>query len=229
MADHIEKTKIKSVSVNEDSYTIQFINNSGFGLDKKYQVMPKEDDDIEIICVGGYFGTIRGVTINGVKVFYKTDEDLENERIAYKKAQEEKEKAAFEREKENLDKRYSKLPEIFRQRIDRFRRNNPDFRVKFESYELFCCEEAMIIAKACKTAEVVQKYNNLGYTKQKLMTPKLSKGHSGNTFGMSVRLAYWYLQQPENVVNHHGALSALVGSEAYGDIDPEEKTEENNV
>ena len=110
---------------------------------------------------------------------------------------------------------------MFKARIDRFWRNNPDFRVEYENYEMFCCTQAVGIADAMKTPEGVQNFKTKQWDEQKALFPELSDGHSGNTFGCSVALAYWYLSQPENVTKAHGALSPLVGSEAYGDIDIE--------
>lgn len=46
-----------------------------------------------------------------------------------------------------MDVDYENLPDAFKKRIDRFRANNPDFRFEFESYELFCCMEAVKIAE----------------------------------------------------------------------------------
>ncbi len=83
---------------------------------------------------------------------------------------------------------------------------------------MFCCEQAIIIAKSCKTPDAVAKFQKLDWKEQKEMVKKLDDGHSGNTFGASCALAYWYLQQPENVVKMRGSLATLVGSKEYGDI-----------
>ena len=222
MSDYSTKGIIKSVNDDETYYSISLSNSYVFGLDKKYQVKPEVGDSIEVISVGTSFGIIRGVNLNDHIVFYQTDEELEAEEIARKKAQREKELSEFEENKAELNRRYNALPEIFRQRIDRFRRNNPDFRIKFEPYELYCCEEAIKIAVACEDYPRVEAFNAMSYETQKLVVPTLDDGHSGNTFGCSVKLAYWYLKQPENVVKLHGALSPLVGSVAYGDIDKSE-------
>lgn len=222
MADYSTKGVIEKVTKGDDYYSITMKDSYGFGLDKKYKAKPRVGDEIEVISYNGPFGTIKGVYLNGEKVFYKTDEEIEAEHEARVKEMNERDKRNFEENKAKLDARYDSLPPIFRQRIDRFRRNNPDFRVKFESYELFCCEEAVKIADACGDPSKVQAFSLMQYETQKLAVPGLSDDHSGNTFGMATHLAYWYLQEIENVVKMHGSLSTLVGSEAYGDIDVNE-------
>ena len=187
------------------------------GLYKKYGVMPKVGDELTVHTKGGSFGTIRGMDLNGKKIFWKTDDELEAERVEWLRKNEEDKQEKFKKQEKSLDASYNKLPKCFQERIDKYRNNNPRFRVDYESYEMFCCEQAVEIAKACKTAEGVQEFQKLEWDKQKKKVKKLSDGHSGNTFGGSVHLAYWYLQQPENVVKMHGSLATLVGSDAYGD------------
>ena len=55
---------------------------------------------------------------------------------------------------------------------------------------------------------------------QKAFIPDLNEGHSGNSFGMSCRLAYNYLQDEEMVFFEHGALTPLVGCAEYGCAHP---------
>ena len=46
--------------------------------------------------------------------------------------------------------------------------------------------------------------------------PGLDRGHSGNSFDFACRLANSYLSNPELVYLDHGALTILIGCEAYG-------------
>ena len=58
---------------------------------------------------------------------------------------------------------------------------------------------------------------------QSLEMPGLDHGHSGNTFGMSVRLGgLWLSGLTEGVIGHYGAMAPLVGSDEYGDVSREE-------
>lgn len=221
----IEKSTIKEVHDSEDYYSIHTEDGMGFGLEKKYGVVPKEGDTVEVHSVNG--STIRAVDINGKRVFYKTDEDLDREHKEWCASNQKRKEEAFEKEKASLDAKYEALPKVFKDRIDKFRANNPKFRVDFEGYEMFTCEQAVVIADALKTKEALEEFKNLDWAEQKAKVPLLDEGHSGNTFGCACALAYWYLEQPENVTKMYGALAPLVGSEEYGCV-PKTTNEESH-
>lgn len=66
---------------------------------------------------------------------------------------------------------------------------------------------------------LVHEFDNREYEEQKLV---LSSGHSGNTHGMAMRLGRYYLAgMDDHVVGNYGAMSVLVGSDAYGDAPSE--------
>ena len=212
-----ETNVITEVTESEDWYSISQ-NGMGCGLKKEYGVKPKVGDKLTVHTKGGSFGTIRGMDLNGSKIFWKTDEDLEAERVEWLRNNEERKQQKYKDNVSEMDKQYNALPKCFQERIDKFRANNDRFRIDYESYELFCCDQAILIANACKTKEEVQVFKDKDWDKQLKQVKGLSDGHSGNTFGVACILAYWYLEQPENVVKMHGALSPLVGSEEYGDV-----------
>lgn len=62
-----------------------------------------------------------------------------------------------------------------------------------KEYNIFCCEQAVVIAESLKTKEKIAEFFKLNYDIQKEMVPLLSDDHSGNTFGMSCKLAIAYL------------------------------------
>jgi hypothetical protein len=220
-----ETVVVSEVSESEDYYSISTEQGTGFGFEKKYGVVPKKGDTITLHTKN--WSIIRGMDLNGVKVFYKTDADLDREHKEWcEKNQREKEER-FEKEKASLDAKYEALPKVFKDRIDKFRANNPKFRVDFEGYEMFTCEQAVVIADALKTKEAIEEFKNLDWAEQKAKVPLLDEGHSGNTFGCACALAYWYLEQPENVTKMYGALAPLVGSEEYGCV-PKTTDEESH-
>lgn len=166
---------------------------------------------------GAGFGSIvRGLFLDNQCVFYRTEAEQAEKNRHDAEAEEERLRAKFEANREAMDAKYAALPKCFRDRIDRFRTNNPDFRWKFETYEVFTCEQAVIIADALKSADAIRAWHGLSWKDQKAAVPGLDDGHSGNTFGMACRLAIDYLQNQEAVRNRHGALAPLVGSEEYG-------------
>lgn len=217
-----ENLTVKKVVVPKEGTHIHIDSVQGgcFGLDKKYGIIPKKGDTMVLYCVNG--SIIRGIDLNGEKIFYKSDEELEQERKEWLENNEKEKQENFEKEKERMDKRYDALPKAFQERINKYRNNNPRFRVDYESYELFCCEQAIEIAKACKTPEKVKEFKSKSWDEQKEFVPTLSDGHSGNTFGAACSLAYWYLKEVDNVVMMPGSLATLVGSKEYGDIPKEE-------
>ncbi len=204
---------ITEVTESDEHYGISTDQSLGFGLSKEYGVIPKVGDKIVLHCHQG--SMVRGLDLNGETVYYKSDEQLERERKEWLENNEKEKQEAFEKNKTEMDADYEALPDNFKKRIDRFRDNNPRFRIAFEHYELFCCKEALKIAAVCKTVEEVKKFRDLDIEAQK---ETISDGHSGNTFGCACILAQLHLESPELVSRIHGAMSPLVGSKEYGDI-----------
>lgn len=216
----MDEGTIKEVHQDDSGFSISLDEGSGFFLDKKYGVTPKKGDFVTLHIRGASY--IQGVDINHKKVFYKTEEDIERERQEYLEKRKIEQQEKFEKNKSNLDAKYEKLPKFFKERIDEFRKNNPKFRVEYEAYELFCYEEAVLIAETLKTPEKVKELSES--SDYWTMVPKLSKDHSGNTIGMAMRLAYWYLKDENEAKKLPGALSPLVGSKEY-----EEKNKRPNI
>jgi len=184
---HVDNMTITDVSDWEDMWSLR-AGSGGFGLAKKYGVKPEIGDEVTIHVYQG--SCIRGMELNGVLVFYKTDMDIEREREEYRVAREIEKKETFERNKASMDAKYETLPQCFKDRIDRFRSESPDFRLEHEAYEMFCIEQGILIANACKTAENIRKFID----GERSLVPDLDDGHSGGTMAGSCRLAYWYLE-----------------------------------
>lgn len=207
-----------------------------------------------------------GFVINGEPIYLKSEREINLEWLLMRAKMARERRESFERAKDKLDADYEALPQVFKDRIDRFRHNNESFREEFESYEMFCCTEAVKLAEAARKGvdeglyadevdafwsdpeklklaaypdgdpwqEPDNKYLrwlfwaralhskafDYDHDRHKAVTG-MSDGHSGNTAGAAMMLARLYIESPEYVSQLHGALSPLVGSEAYGDIDPE--------
>jgi len=224
--------------VNDDS----FVREDGwtFGIQKEWKIVPRPGD-IARFYGRGIGSIVRGLDINGVECFYRTEEQQAGENARQRRDFESKERAEFEKNRGSLDEKYQKLPEVFKKRINKFRTNNPDFRWKYEAYEMFCCEQAIIIAAAIgkrlfddvaaedlsfddakkaiidKTFSAFKEFYDMPWEKQKELVPDIDDGHSGNTFGFSMALAQFYVSdQLDAIVSLYGALAPLVGSEDYG-------------
>lgn len=86
----------------------------------------------------GFGNPVRGLYLNGQRVFYRTPEQEEQKhREDWRRwrAEQKREKlAAFEANREGMDHRFAVLPEIFQRRIQKFRDTNPEFRWEYEGY-----------------------------------------------------------------------------------------------
>jgi len=160
--------------------------------------------------------TIRGLKINEHTVFYRTPAQEAQRQQKKDVASIRRQKAEFRAARRALNFKYSILPEAFKERIDGFRKRNPDFRWKFEAYEMFCCLEAAELALTLGTAEAVMRFKGLEFAAQKALMPRLSEDHSGNTFYTTCLLAALFLKTPTLVPNAHGAMCGLVGCKEYG-------------
>lgn len=208
-------------------------------------VEPHVGDPVRLYSRGiGY--RVRGLDIRGLEVYYRTpEEQQELDRQEVERINTEK-KERFEQQRELMDQIYNSLPVEFQQRLDGFRERNPDFRWDLEPYEMMCCVDAVKIAKACLLPEtgtllrskgikvkdtewednpigrlnafaaINSAVNNYQYDLQREIVPDLDEGHSGNSFGAALQLAYLYISSPELVAKQHGALCPMVGCVAYG-------------
>lgn len=69
-----------------------------------------------------------------------------------------------------------------------------DITVGFgEDYNKYCFEQAIEISKSLRSKEEIISFTKKSWDEQKSLVPNLDDGHSGNTFGMSCRLAIAYL------------------------------------
>ena len=159
---------------------------------------------------------VRGLFLNGQRIFYRTAHEEEQRHRKEVDAAHDKARADELQHRGEWAERWTALPEVFRLRRDGFLMCNPTWAWQFQPYELFVCEEAWKIATACQTGEAIQAYGKGGYQEQRAVVPSLSDQHSGNTHSMAVRLAWLARMNPDLVSKEHGALCPLVGCEDYG-------------
>jgi predicted secreted acid phosphatase len=215
-----EEYIIKSVSELDDCYDIRADKGNCFIIKKKYNVIPKIGDNVVLHTKN--FSLIRGIELNGVSLFYKTDQDLEEDHKKFVKKLNDEKIEKFKKNRSILNEKYNNLPSIFKTRINKFRKNNPYFRVEFEQAEMFVIEQAIEVLKVIKDVDKLQEFADLDFKKQKKLVPNIDSGHSGNTFGITMKLAYWYLKDINSVPKVPGAMEYLVGSKDYGGIYNEE-------
>lgn len=219
-AGHWGSGTITEISENETGWTVS-LEGSGFGLsrEKLGDADPPQVGD-EVVLYTHRGSMIRGLDLRGEPVFYMTDREIEIEDEKWRAEYKEKQRKEFEEQREELDRKFAALPEVFQRRVQWFRDHNPDFRWQNEAYELSSCVDAVKIAEAMETPEGVQRFKELTFEQQRAAVPDLYDGHSGNSFGMACRLAWLYLTDPLLVVAEHGAMVPLTGCEKYGCAHP---------
>lgn len=210
-----EDSTIKRVRDEGRGYSIEKADGWSLWCEKVEGLTPKPGDSLRIWGRGIGFA-VRGIAINGTIVRYETAQEWDDRQTREQSQRDMDRLAEAEAKRETNDARIAALPEVFQRRIQRFRKGHPDFWWQHQPYELFVCEQAVLIAAAMKHPDDVPAFAKLDWQQQKMIVPGLDDGHSGNTFGAACRLAYWYLTQPENVVREHGALAVLVGCADYG-------------
>jgi len=212
-----EETKVSKVEGDASGWTV--LRDDGWSLyvpSDACQIAPQPGEVMR--CYGRGIGhTVRGIVINGRVYRYRTEAQDRQDHADMVARQKQERRDAYEAKREDFDRRVLALPEMLRLRVKRFRAIGENaWRHDHEPYELFCCEQAVVISEAVLTVEELQAFAGLPWEAQKRRVPKLDEGHSGNTFGASCALARALLERPDLLPKMHGALCPLVGCEAYG-------------
>lgn len=210
-----EDTTIASVEPESDGWGITRDDGWSFYVPNKYGVEPKVGERVRFYG-DGIGRPVRGLAIDGRVLYYRTEDE---ERAKFEREMAEmdaKRRQDFEENRAEHDARIAALPLAFQRRLAKFQQTDPDWRWRHEGYELFTCEQAVLIAETLKSPEAVVEFQKADWADQQALVPGLSDGHSGNTFGMACRLAVWYLQRPALVILEHGTLTLLEGCERFG-------------
>lgn len=165
-------------------------------------------------------------------VLFLTEADIARQGAEWKADLEEKRALEFAERYDDLQRRIGELPTYFRRRIERFRLNNPRFLIEYGEYEMSACEEAVGMVEWARqkastngrpASDWLSELRKASYEEQQEMYDFVHDGHSGNTWGMALRLATWTLKDPRWVEVEHGTMVPLVGCEDYGCPPPEDE------
>jgi len=186
-------------------------------------ITPEPGMTVRLYGSGGLGGLVRGIFVDGYRFRYETP-DGQKQRYKDESAKKDREaQAHLDANCAERDRQWAALPAIYQQRMARFVKNNPTWRRDYEEYELFVCGQAHLIASALKTRAAIAEFAKMDEGEAMRLVPGLDGGHSGNTLGAACQLAAYEIDLPEGVVQSHGAISPLVGSEAHGDLSSEQK------
>lgn len=176
-----------------------------------------------------YFGRGIGSCVRGVVFFrpgcqplvahYRSEAEHEADNAREAQQRDAEKQAELDASVAERDARWAALPDEFQARHRRFMAGAADYRRDYEEYELFCCEQAWAIVQGGVTDMTA--FRVLDFEQQRAAVPAISDGHSGNTFGVALRLAHWWLTKRENVTAEHGAMVPLVGCKDYGCTHPQ--------
>lgn len=209
-----EEVTINNVTKSTSGWEIQRSDGWSFFVPADSPVEPQVGHVARFYGRGIGF-TVRGLVIDGRTVFYRTVDEQRAKEAEEAVARAMKQQADYEAAKPKNDERIAALPAVLRDRILRFREKTERFGPEFEGYELFCSEQATLIFNALKDEENIKTFAKFDWENQKAAVPELSDGHSGNTFGFAVLLARLLATTPERCADVPGAMSPLVGSDAY--------------
>lgn len=188
-----ESYAIEKVEISDGEATVTF--DGGWCT-----VIPTDRVDVgdTLTLFGPRFGERRGVAVNGRIIEYA---DRNAQRIRFDREQREDErrrKRSYEERKPLLDARIQALPQVLREQIEERLDEKPEFAWDHMGldYCLFAFEQGAEFAKALKTAKAVKEFRDLPYDEQRKRVPAMDDGHSGNTFGMAVSVAYSLVTAP---------------------------------
>lgn len=159
-----EVHEVEESSRDETGWTITVKDGFTFGVsdeklswDRCEDFKPKAGDEI---VLWSYGTRVLGVEHDGKRLYRLSEREHNLDWALIRARMTRTREEEFIQNKGRLDAEYEALPDIFKARIDRFRENNPDFRKEYETYEMFCCTEAVKIAEAAKAA--VESGENMG-------------------------------------------------------------------
>lgn len=212
--DHV----IEQAEEAGDYYSLSFVGGMGFGLSKAHlgERVPRAGQTVRLYG-RGFGSVVLGASLDGVLLWRETEDEYRQRMTIDAEIRRSAERAEVDANRAERDARVAALPVCFRKRIARFRRNNPDFYWEHEDYEMAACVDAVKIADAFREADnpsdALMAFHRLPWADQKAAVPDLSDGHSGNTFGMAVRLAHHYLTDERLVFADHATIAPLTGCE----------------
>ncbi len=230
-ADEFNISTIKSIDPAKDG-TADFTVGSSDGWSlyvENKQGLPLPNVGESLVCFGRGMGyTVRGIGGSDHLYRYRTEAEEEVKHQKWVAEREAQQQADWNKGLLEFNAKVGAMPEVFRQRFAEFTSRCPqNWGPKFGGYEMFVCEQALLIADWAEnaaddagflTTDIAIKafYDADNETQDAVLGEENHGNHSGNTFGQACTLASVYLANPEHIPNMHGALCPMVGCDDYG-------------
>ncbi len=195
-----ETQKLTHISENENGYVL---SRGGwmFFASKKLMgnVVPKVGDEVQLSMTKSAY--IRGLKLNGKEIYFKTDKQIQQERIDKLQKIKEETHAAFIAYEKHATRDYNSLHKCLRAEIDDLRAQGQEQREQWEPEVMFTLTEAMKIANTLKTPEAVKAFWNATYEKKQELVPTLSDDHfAHHTLELACASAYQVAKERQKEV-----------------------------
>lgn len=155
---------------------------------------------------------MRGQAINDRVLYYRTPAEDRAENLRKSDRAKAERIAEYEGKRSEFDARVAALPAMLRDRMEGFRvRGGDAWRWATEPYELVCCEEAARIVQHCPDVDAIRALHEMSHEERLISYPQMDGGHSGNTWGMSLRLARMMYEHEDLIAKEHAAICPLIG------------------
>lgn len=203
---------------DHENGTVETTDGPGFGIDRGAMSFstscwfdenpPQEGDEITLWTTGG---RIAGVALRGRTLYLKTEREQNLEWLLFRASLGRQRREDFQNQKGELDAKYDALPPKLKDRVDRLRGEDPEFRAEGEAYEMAALSDALPIARAIadqhgwgepdhygawhlleeeEVETAVKEFHDLDHEEQIRRVPSLkNSGHSGFTFGAACTTA----------------------------------------
>lgn len=210
-ADEFTDVTVVKATPGDDGWTFIDWKDGDYGgtISCGIRAAAKAGDTVRLYGSSLLGGSHHGAAVNGELAYWRTPWERFSERVKWLADYDRSKREDFERSKDVLDERVEALPAPLKARIERFRREDPKFRVDSEAYEMAAVGDAPKIARALAAEQgwqldenlratapepqieaAVKAFHAADYAEQKRRVPDLDEGHSGNTFGAAVSIAY---------------------------------------
>lgn len=203
---------VSTVEKKENGCWVECTEGECFFVESKYlngkEIKPGDVVTIYCICLS----MIIGIDLNGERLFLKTEEQLEQERLERLAIAEQREKERFEKNKAHQDEIFSMLPKLLQHKLLMYRKFDVNFRYKQEDYEGGIMLAAWAVYKFCKSKEKITEFRNLDFEEQVKNVPEIEDVDSWNSYSFALVYATMLAEDAEHMDLNNPKHEDLIAS-----------------